>query len=132
MKRCRPSGPVPGAFVPADRAPREDAAGKPELGCALACEVECRVAPAQSVSGSLRRGVGEHRQDEALGVRERVAVVARTGQAFRGNRALLSPRTRLECVKEREADRLLELGITVELDVGAAPELVEVGALLAE
>ena len=88
--------------------------------------------PAQCVAGGMRRGVGEDREDEALGVPERVAVVTRARQALRRDRTLLRARAGLERVEEGETDRLLELGIAVEFDVGAAPELIEVRALLRE
>ena len=58
-------------------------------------------------------------------------VVARPGQALGGNQALLAARPGLNRVEQREADRLLELGIAVELDVGLGPVPVEVRALLA-
>ena len=35
-------------------------------------------------------------------------------------------------MEEREADRLLQLGVALDLDVGALPEVVEVRALLGE
>ena len=129
MERRRAGRPVARAFLAADRPPREDGAGEAELSGALAGEVERRVAPAQGVSGRLRSRVGEHRQDEALGVPERVPVVAGAGQALGRDRAPLGARTGLERVEEREAHGLLQLGVAVELDVGAVPELVEVGAL---
>ena len=62
-------------------------------------------------------------------VPERVAIVARAGQALGGNRALLGAGSRLKRVEEREAHGQLKLGVAVELDVRALPELVEVGAL---
>jgi len=37
---------------------------------------------------------------------------------------------RLEDVEEREAHRLLDLGIAVDLDVSAIPEVVQIGVLL--
>jgi hypothetical protein len=55
-----------------------------------------------------------------------VSVVAGTGQPLGGDRALLGARARLERVEEAEPDRLLELHVAVELDVGVRPELVEV------
>ena len=79
-----------------------------------------------------RRRVREHRQDEALRVPERVAVVAGPGQALGGDRALLGAGPGLERVEEREAHGLLELGVALELDVGAVPEVVEVRALAGE
>ena len=88
--------------------------------------------PAERVGGRFRRGVGEHREDEALGVPEGVAVVAGAGQALRRDRAPLGPGARLEHVEEAEAHRLLELGVAVDLDVGPRPELVQVRALLSE
>ena len=68
-----------------------------------------------------RRGVGQHRQHERLGVPERVPVVARAGQALGRDRAPLGPRARLQRVEEREAHGLLELLVAVDLDVGARP-----------
>src|SRR5205823_1226638 len=106
----RPSGPVAGALLAADRAPRENAAGEAELCRALAREVERRMPPAQCVAGGMRSGVGEDREDEPLGVPERVAVVTRARQAFRRDRTLLRARAGLERVEEGETDRLLELG----------------------
>ena len=59
-----------------------------------------------------------------------MSVVARPGQALGGDRPLLGPRAGLERVEESEANRQLQLGVTLDLDVGAIPEVVEVGALL--
>ena len=83
----------------------------------------------EGVGGRPRRGVGQHGQDEALAVPERVAVVARAGQTLGADRALLGAGAGLERVEEREADCLLQLGVPVQLDIGARPEVVEVGAL---
>src|SRR5512144_2240659 len=63
VERGGACGPVARALVTADRPPREDGAGEPELSRALTCEVERGVAPTQGVSGRLRSGIGEHRQD---------------------------------------------------------------------
>ena len=90
------------------------------------------MAPAQGVARRLRSRVGQHRQNEALGVPERVSVVARSGQALGGDRSLLGPGAGLERVEEAEANRQLQLGVAVDLDVGAIPEVVEVCALLGE
>src|SRR5204862_22349 len=57
------------------------------------------------------------------------AIVARPGQTLGRDRALLRARPRLQGVEEPEADRLLQLGIALELDVRAVPEVVEEGAL---
>ena len=38
----------------------------------------------------------------------------------------------LECVEEPEPHRLLELGVALDFDIGARPELVEVSALAFE
>ena len=64
-----------------------------------------------------------------LGVPERVPVVPGAGQPLRRDRPPLGPRAGLERVEEREAHRLLQLGVAFELDVGAVPELVEVRPL---
>ena len=61
-----------------------------------------------------------------------MAVIAWTGQSLRRNRALFAPRPGLQRVKQREADRLLELRVAVDLDVRVLPELVEKRALLLE
>src|SRR5205823_3135134 len=65
-----------------------------------------------------------------LGVPEGMPVIPRPRQALRGDRALLRARAGLKRVEEREAKRLLQLEVAVELDVGAIPEVIEVGALL--
>ena len=90
------------------------------------------MAPAQRVAGGVRRGVGQDGQDEGLGVPEGVPVVAGPGQALGGDRAPLAAGARLQGVKEREAHRLLELGVAFQLDVGALPEVVQVAALVGE
>ena len=56
-------------------------------------------------------------------------VVAGAGQALGRDRAPLAPGAGLQGVKEREAHRLLELGVAFELHVGALPEVVEIFAL---
>ena len=57
-------------------------------------------------------------------------VVPGTGQALGGDRALLGPRAGLQDVKQREPNRLLELGVAFQLDVRAVPEIVQILALL--
>jgi len=128
-ERRRPRVPVAGALLAADRPPREHAAAEPELRGPLPRQIERRVAPAERGAGSVRRGVREHRQDEPLGVPERVAVVAGAGEALGADRALLRARARLQRVEEREAHGLLQLGVAVELDVRGRPEVVEVRPL---
>jgi hypothetical protein len=98
----------------------------------LAGEIECLFAPAERACGGGRGSVGEHRQDEALGVPERVAVVAGSGESLGGDRSLFGARARLERVEEGEAQRLLQFGIAVDLDVGAGPEVIQVGALASD
>ena len=61
-----------------------------------------------------------------------MAVVARAGQPLAGDRALLGPGRRLQDVEQPEAHGLLDLGVALQLDVGAGPEVVEVGALLGQ
>jgi hypothetical protein len=63
---------------------------------------------------------------------KRVTVVTRTGQPLRRDWSSLGARTGLQHVEEPEADRLLNLRITVDLEVGHGPELVEIFALVAE
>ena len=87
------------------------------------------MAPAERVACGVRRGVGEDGQHEAFRVPERVAVVTGPCQALGGDCAVLGAGSRLERVEEREAHGLLKLEVTLELDVGSIPEIVEVGAL---
>jgi hypothetical protein len=65
-------------------------------------------------------------------VPEGLAVVARAGEALRRDRALLGARARPQRLEERESDRLLQLGVALELDVGAVPERIEVRALVVQ
>ena len=136
------SAPMWNAAVPAGQYPEHSwprivrhgnaAPSRPSWSGPLACEPERGVAPAKRVGGRPRRRVGQHRQNEALGVPEGVAVVAGAGEAFRPDRALLGAGAGLERVEEREADRLLQLEVAVQLDVGALPEVVQIGALRLE
>src|SRR5215217_6418004 len=77
----------------------------------------------------MRGSVGQGLQDERLGVPERVSVVTRTGQSLGGYRPPLRASTRLQGMEECEADRLLELGVSLKLHVGAIPEVLEVVTL---
>ena len=108
-----------------DRPPRQGRAAQPQLAGALARRVEHGVAPLQRVAHGARRGEGEHREHEALGVPEGMAVVAAAGEALGRDRAALVAHRGLEDVEHREAQRLLELGVAVHLDVGALPVAVE-------
>ena len=119
--------PVARALVAADRPPGEGGALQAQGPRPVAGQLERPLAPAQGVGGGGRRRVGEHREHEHLGVPERVAVVAGAGQALGRDRALLTARAGLQRVKEGEAHRLLQLGVTLELDVGVRPELIQVG-----
>ena len=67
------------------------------------------VTPPKGVARRVGRGVGEDREDERLGVPEGVPVVPGSGQALRRDRPLLGTSPSLQGVKEREADRLLQL-----------------------
>ncbi len=88
------------------------------------------MAPAQSIGNGVGGGIGEHWEHVGLGIPEGVPVVAWTGQALGRNGPPFSPGSRLEDVEEREAHRLLDLGIAVDLDVSAIPEVVQIGVLL--
>jgi hypothetical protein len=124
--------PVRRALLPADRPPREGRALQPELLAPLLGEVERRVPPAQDVAGGVRGGRREGLQDEALGVPERVPVVARAGQPLGRDRPPLGAGAGLQDVEQPEAHGLLHDGVAVDLDVGAVPVVVEVGALAAQ
>src|ERR1700758_4477110 len=58
-----------------------------------------------------------------------MAVIAGAGESLGGYRTLLSASARLQDLVESEARRVLHLGISVDLDVGSGPELIQVGAL---
>jgi hypothetical protein len=60
------------------------------------------VPPAQRVGGGVRVRVGQHRQDEGLGVPERVPVVAGAGQALGRDRPLLGAGAGLQDVEQAE------------------------------
>lgn len=125
----RAGRPVGRALLPADGAPREGRALQAEGLRALPGQIQRRVPPAQHVRGRGRLGVGQGRQHERLGVPERVAVVARAGEALGADRPLLGAGAGLQHVEEAEAHRLLHLRVTLDLDVGVVPERVEVVAL---
>jgi hypothetical protein len=124
--------PVAGALLPADRPPRERGARQPELIGAFPRQAQRHVPPGEGVGRGRRMRVGQHRQHERLGVPEGVPVVPRPGQALGGDHPPFGARARLQDVEQPEPDGLLDLGVAVDLDVGAGPELVEVGALLLE
>ena len=88
------------------------------------------MAPPQGIASGVRSGVRQHGQDERLGVPERVSVVAWSRQALGRDRPLLRPCAGLDRVEQAEANCQLQLGVTIDLDVGAIPELFEVGALV--
>lgn len=109
---------------------RERGAAQAELGRAFPGGGQGVEAPAQFLGCGLRRGEGQQGQDERLGVPEGVAVVAGPGEPLGGDGALFGAGVGLEDVEEGEADGLLDLLVAVDLDVGASPEVVEVGPLV--
>ena len=129
VKGGRRRGPVPGALLAVDGAPRKRRAFEAEVARAAPRLVDDPVAPAQYVGGRHRVRVSKQRQHECLRVPEGVPVIARPGQTLGGDRALLRSRRRLQDVEHCEPDRLLDLGIAVELHIGPAPELFQVLAL---
>ena len=86
----------------------------------------------RSASAAASGAMGQHRQHVGLGVPEGVPVVAGAGQSLGGDRAALRAGAGLQHVEQREPNGLLDLGIPVELDVGASPEVVKVAALCDE
>ncbi len=132
VERRRARRPVARALLAADRPPGERRPPQPELAGALARRIQGRMPPAEGVGGGLRRRVGEHRQHVRLAVPEGVPVIARPRQALGRDRPPLAARPRLQRVKEREPDRLLQLGVAVEADVGAPPEVVQVAPLIGQ
>ena len=131
-KAAVPAGQYPEHSRPSIVRHGKVAPSNPRSLARVARQAQCRVAPAQRVADGVRRGVGQDGQDEGLGVPEGVPVVAGAGEALGGDRAPLAAGARLQGVKEREAHRLLELGVTFQLDVGALPEVVQVVALFGE
>ena len=121
--------PVRGALLPGDRPPGEGGAAQAELLRAGAREVEDRVAPREGVADRVRRRIREDGQDERVRVPEGVTVVARAGESLCRGRALLGPGGGLQAVEHGEPDRKLELGVAVDLDVGAGPVVVQVLAM---
>ncbi len=87
------------------------------------------MAPKQCVARGVRECVGQDRKHECLAVPEGVPVVTWPGQTLRCDRASLAPSAGLQDMEEREAHTMLQLGITVQLNVGALPEVVEIRSL---
>ena len=106
--------PVPGALRSGDGAPREGGPGQPELLRPLPGLRQDAVPPAQRVRGRVRIGVGQHRQDEGLGVPERVAVVTRPGQALGRDRTVFGAGAGLEHLEQREPHCLLDLWVAFQ------------------
>ncbi len=123
-------GPVAGRLPPPDRAPGKRGADEVEGPRVLHGLGDRELAPAQRVGGHRRLGVRQDREHVGLGVPEGVTVVPRPGQALGRDGPSLRPRARLEDGEQREAHRLLYLRVTVDLDVGTGPELVEARTLL--
>ena len=80
--------------------------------------VEGRVPPPENLTGGRRDGVGEHRQNECLGVPESVAVVSGASEALGRDRPGLTSGTRLQDMKDRKPHRLLHLRVAIHFDVG--------------
>ena len=126
----RARGPVAGALVAGDGPPRERRPGEAEVRSPVPRRRQGRVAPVEGVGGGPGDGQDEDRQDEDLGVPERMAVVARAREPLGGDGPALGPRAGLEEVEHAEAHRVLDLGVAVDLHVGPVPELVEVLPLI--
>ena len=124
--------PVARALLTVDRPPGEGRTREAELGRPVQGRGQRVPAPPQGAGHRVGRGEREHRQDEGLGIPERVPVVPGPGQTLRGNRAALPAGSGLQHVEQREPHRLLHLGIPVDLHVRAVPEVVEVRALIGE
>jgi hypothetical protein len=132
VERRGAGGPVARALLSADRPPRERRAPEPQLPGALLGELERQASPAQRVCHDMGSGVGQHRQDERLGVPEGVTFIAGARQPLCGDRPLLTPGTCLKSVKQREPNRLLHFRVSLEFDVRTLPEVVQVRPLLVE
>jgi hypothetical protein len=122
--------PVARAFLAVDGPPRERRALEAEGGRARTRGVQGHGPPAQRVRHGGRVRVRQHGEHERLGVPERVAVVPGAGEALGRDRPLLGAGAGLQDVEEPEPDGLLDLHVTVDLDVRALPEGVEERALL--
>ncbi len=114
----------------ADRAPREVGALEAEDLRPGTGQVERGLPPPEGVARRVRGRVGEHREDERLGVPERVPVVARAGQPLGRDGPSLGPGPGLEDLEQGEPHCLLHLRVAVDLHQSALPEVVEVGPLL--
>ncbi len=126
MERGGPGGPVAGALFATDRPPGEGGSVQAQLARSVLGEPERGVAPDERFFGETGLGVGEDGQDHGLRVPERMPVVARPGEAFCADRALLRAGARLQGLEEAEADGLLQVRVTVDRDVGPRPELAQV------
>jgi hypothetical protein len=61
-----------------------------------------------------------------------MAVVAGAGQSLGRDGPVLRPAGRLQDVEQGKANRLLELGVAVQLHVGAMPEVIEISSLIGQ
>jgi hypothetical protein len=130
VKGGGPGRPVRRALGPADGAPRKHGPSESKLAGTLGGHRQGAMAPPKRMRDGLRGSVGQHRQDEGLGVPKRVAVVPAPGQALGWDGASLGPGPGLQDVKQRKAHGLLDLGGALDLDVGALPEIVQIATLL--
>ncbi len=126
---CRAGRPVGRALLSADGPPRERGAVQSQFGGPLLGQIQGRGPPPQRVGHGVRRGIGEHRQHVSLGVPEGMAVIAGSGEPLGGDRAAFGAGTGLQQVEEPESHGLLGFGVTLDLDVGAVPEVVQIFAL---
>jgi hypothetical protein len=116
----RPRRPVAGALLAVDRAPGERGALQTSSRArsrAWAMSSAASAARPRPRAGAVWISTGS---TNVLGVPEAVAVVPGPGQALGRDRALLRAGTGLQHVELREADRLLQRQIAVDLDVRAA------------
>ena len=114
-----------------DRAPGEQRAAVVELAGASAGGVEHADPKREHVARLLRARVREERRDVDLGVPEVVALVAVAGDALGRDAVAPGAGGRLQEREEVEADRALEPGLALDLDVGVAPEVLGGVALVA-
>src|SRR6476659_5780420 len=105
-----------------DRTPREERTALGKLLRAPAHRTKHVVTETQLAARHLRRGVGEERNHEDLGIPEVVPAVAGAGHTLGGHSRLLGARRSLGHLEKIPANRLLQSWLAVHNNVGTLPE----------
>ncbi len=120
-------GIIRGRFLPIDRTPGVECAALADLSRSFPCGVQHAVAEQEEVPRGLGIGVDQERDHVHFCIPEIVTLVGLAGQSLRRDAGAVCPGGGLEKLEEVPAQALLRTGVRpADLDVGLAPEVVEV------